>query len=80
MSTDPQLRHGSDKAPTIQGAEHDLLRYRPERPVAGSGVNAVDVPITRVELGSDAQGLGLTYVLTSSGVPACTDVGVGRSL
>ena len=38
MSTDPQLRHGSDKAPTIQGAEHDLLRYRPERPGRAPGV------------------------------------------
>jgi hypothetical protein len=41
MSADPQLRHDSDMA-TIQSVEHDLLRYRLERAVGGSGVNAVD--------------------------------------
>jgi hypothetical protein len=37
MSADPQLRHDSDKVATIRSVEHDLLRYRLERPVDGSG-------------------------------------------
>jgi L-alanine-DL-glutamate epimerase-like enolase superfamily enzyme len=57
----------------IQALETFLLRYALDRPVGGSGVSAVDVLIAQMTVDSDAQGiqgLGFSYVLSGSGLPA----------
>lgn len=50
----------------IRTADTQLLRYRLDRPVGGSGVASVDVVIATVTLHSGIEGLGFSYVLAGS--------------
>jgi len=52
-------------------ARAELWRYRPDRPVGGSGVASVDVVIVELKDTDENCGYGFTYVLKGSGEPVC---------
>ena len=55
----------------------ELLRYRLEKPVGGSGVAMVDVLVTTARLSGGASGLGFSYVIGGGGEVA---LGAARQL
>ena len=54
----------------IKNVQTELLHFRLEKPVGGSGVGFVDVLLVEIALTSGETGLGFSYVLAESGAPA----------
>jgi len=51
----------------IEHVNSELLRYRLDKPVGGSGVASVDVIVVDIELSAGSKGMGFSYVLGDSG-------------
>ena len=51
----------------IEHAKSELLRYRLDKPVGGSGVASVDVIVVDIEIATGVKGMGFSYVLGGSG-------------